>query len=151
MGGCIPTSQFCIVAILCQHFERTNKAMKPLDFLVLFFCKTDCRYWKKCVMFTWNSCFSRIVCGGILPEVFLICFYFISKLVFKRATFSLYGMLIGNEIYYITNLILAMKLIINTIFPGAQEENYHKRARLKAHVCFQAHYTHKHTYTDKQI
>jgi len=44
-------------------------------------------------------------------------------------------MLIGNEIYYITNLILAMKLIINTIFPGAQEENYYKRtARLKAHV-----------------
>ena len=56
-------------------------------------------------------------------------------------------MLIGNEIYYITNLILAMKLIINTIFPGAQEENYHKRrARLKAHV-FKPTDTHIKTHT----
>lgn len=68
---------------------------------------------------------SRIVCGGILTEVSSVSISF-SKLVFKGYFLYLVGMLIGNEIYYITNLILAMKLIINTIFPGAQEENYHK-------------------------
>lgn len=55
-------------------------------------------------------------------------------------------MLIRNEIYYITNLILAMKLIINTIFPGAQEENHHKRARLKARL-FSSPLTHINTHT----